>query len=205
MPLLTTDAMSSNDSKDERNNVRVKLGGQGYLSKKDYLSRRKSSQGKRDHLQRDERQAKGRTEKRMRELEDKLYKLEENNKKLKAELKASKKSNSKSTKGDIWNANDWTGEEANLADKVMEFCKDFLFPCYKFLKGGWKSYEPENDKSFCYNVRKNMANTYKNLRIATTGSTFEDEWGRICVPTIGLKYTHMRCNLGSDIQSAVFW
>jgi hypothetical protein len=40
-------------------------------------------------------------EKRMRELEDKLYKLEENNKKLKAELKASKKSNSKSTKGDI--------------------------------------------------------------------------------------------------------
>ncbi len=70
----------------------------------------------------------------MQELEDKLYKLEENNKKLKAELKVSKKSNSISTKGDIWNANDWTGEEANLADKVIEFYKDFLFPCYKFLK-----------------------------------------------------------------------
>jgi hypothetical protein len=55
--------------------------------------------------------------KRMRELEDKLHKLEENNKKLKAELKATKKSISKSTKGDIWNANDWTGEESNLADK----------------------------------------------------------------------------------------
>jgi hypothetical protein len=62
-------------------------------------------------------------------LEDNLYKLEENNKKLKAELKASKKSNSKSRKEDIQNANDWTGEEGNLADKVMEFCKDILFPC----------------------------------------------------------------------------
>ena len=86
--------------------------------------------------------------KRMQDLEDKLYELEENNKKLKAELKVSKISNSKSTKGDIQNAIDWTGEEANLADKVMEFCKDFLFPCYKFLKDGWKSYKPENNKSF---------------------------------------------------------
>jgi hypothetical protein len=128
----------------------------------------------------------------MRELEDKIYKLEVNNKKLKAELKASKKSNSRSTKGDIRNANDWTGEEANLADKVMEFCKNFLFSGYKFLKDGWTSYEPENNKSLCYFVGKNMANTYKNMRIATTGSMFEDEWDRIYVPTIGLKYTHMR-------------
>jgi hypothetical protein len=93
-------------------------------------------------LQRDERQDKGRMEKRTRELEDKLYELEENNKKLKTELKASKKSSSRSTKREIRNANDWSGEEANLADKVLEFCKDFLLPFYKFLKDGWKSYNP---------------------------------------------------------------
>jgi hypothetical protein len=132
MPPLTSDAMSSDNSKDEQNNAMVIPGRQGYLSEEDYQSRCKSSQGKQDHLQRDERRDKGRTEKRMQELEDKLYKLEEKNKKLKAELKVSKKSNSKSMKGDIQNANDWTSEEANLADKVMEFCKDFLFPCYKF-------------------------------------------------------------------------
>jgi hypothetical protein len=135
----------------------------------------------------------------MRELKDKLYKLEENNKKLKAELKVLKKSNSRSTKGDIQNTNDWTGEEANLTDKVTEFCKNFLFPCYKFLKDGWKSYKPENDKSLCYFVGKNMANTYKNMRIATMGSTFEDEWDRMYVPKIGLIYTHMKCNLESNI------
>jgi hypothetical protein len=93
--------MSSNDSKEERNNATVKLGGQGYLSKGDYQSCCESSQGKRDLSQRDERRDKSRTEKRMWELEDKLYELEENKKKVKTELKVSKKSNSKSTKGDI--------------------------------------------------------------------------------------------------------
>jgi hypothetical protein len=67
-----------------------------------------------------------------------------------------------------------------------------------------KSYKLENDKSFCYFVGKNMANTYKNMIIATTGSTFEDEWDRIYVPTIGLKYTHMRCNLRSNIRVQYF-
>jgi hypothetical protein len=41
---------------------------------------------------------------------------------------------------------------------------------------------------------------YKNMRIVTMGMQFEDEWDRIFVPTIDLKYTHMRCNLGSNIQ-----
>jgi hypothetical protein len=80
MPLLTSYAISFNDSKDKWNNATAKSGGQGYLSKNNYKSRRESSQGKRDHSRRDERQDKGRTEKRMRKLEDKLYELEENNK-----------------------------------------------------------------------------------------------------------------------------
>jgi hypothetical protein len=54
MPLLTSDAMSSDNSKDERNNATAKSGGQGYLSKDNYLSHRESSQGKQDHLRRDE-------------------------------------------------------------------------------------------------------------------------------------------------------
>jgi hypothetical protein len=55
MPPLTSDAMSSDNSEDERNNATAKLGGQGYLYKEYYQSRRKISQGKRDHPQRDER------------------------------------------------------------------------------------------------------------------------------------------------------
>jgi hypothetical protein len=80
MPPLKSDAMSSDDSKDKRNNAMAKSGGQGYLSRDNYQSRCKSSQGKQDHLQRDERQDKGHTKKRMQELENKFYKLEENKK-----------------------------------------------------------------------------------------------------------------------------
>jgi hypothetical protein len=99
VPLLNSNAMSSDDSKEVRNNTTTKSGGQGYLSKDDYQNLCDISQGKQDHLHRDERQDKGCTEKRMWELEDKIYELEENNKKLKVELKASKKSNIKSKKG----------------------------------------------------------------------------------------------------------
>jgi hypothetical protein len=46
MPPLNSDAMSSDDSKDKRNNATTKLSGQGYLSEEDYQIRRESSQGK---------------------------------------------------------------------------------------------------------------------------------------------------------------
>jgi hypothetical protein len=46
MPLLTSDAMSFDDSKDKQNNAMAKLGRQGYLSEDDYQSRRERSQGK---------------------------------------------------------------------------------------------------------------------------------------------------------------
>ncbi len=128
--------MSSDDSNDEQPNTTTKGGGAGYSSEDVHQSRSKGSQEKQVYLQRDERSDRARMEKRMQNLEDNLYKLEESNKKLKAELKATKQSTNKTTKGEIWIANDWTGEEANLADKITEFCKDFLFPCYKFLKNG---------------------------------------------------------------------
>ncbi len=137
-------AMSSNDSKDKQSNTKNKWGGGGYSSEDIYQKRSKDSQGKQASLRRDERKDRACMEKRMRTLEDKLYELDESNKKLKAKLMATKQSTNKSTKGDICNANDWTGEEAQLADKITEFCKDFLFPRYKFLKDGWKIYNPEN-------------------------------------------------------------
>jgi hypothetical protein len=72
------------------------------------------------------------------------------------------------------------------------------------LKDGWKIYNPEKEKSFSFFVGKNTAKTYLNMRIATTGTQYEDEWEIIYVPNIGLKYTHMRCNLGSDIRLQYF-
>jgi hypothetical protein len=144
-------------------------------------------------------------EKRIRDLEDRLIEMEETNRKLKAQLQAAKKITSRgSTKIAIRNDNAWTCDEGNLADKVTSFCREYLFPRYKFLKDGWMDYEPENERSFCFFVGQKMSLIYPNMRIRTIGNQFESEWNRVYVPTISLKYTHMRCNLGNDIRSQYF-
>ena len=89
------------------------------------------------------------SEKRIRDLEEELIEMEETNRKLRSELQAVKKSTNRSTKYAICNDNAWTCEEGNLADKVTAFCKEYLFPQYKFLKEGWMDYDPENKNSFC--------------------------------------------------------
>ena len=91
-------AMSSNDSEDEQTNTKNKWGGGGYSLEDIHQKRSKDSQGKQASLRQDERNDRARTEKGMRTLEDKLYKLEESNKKLKAKLMATKQSTNTSTK-----------------------------------------------------------------------------------------------------------
>ncbi len=65
-------------------------------------------------------------------------------------------------------------------------------------------YDLENESSFCFFVRNKMTEMYTNMWIRTIGAQFESEWDRVYVPTIALKYTHMRCNLGNDIQTQYF-
>jgi hypothetical protein len=61
-------------------------------------------------------------------------------------------------KEDIKNYNEWTFDEANLANKINNFSRDFMFPRYKFLKEGWRDYKPSNKKSLSYFVGQKMAN-----------------------------------------------
>jgi hypothetical protein len=77
--------------------------------------------------------------------------------------------------------------------------RDYIFPCYKFLKEGWQDYNPMNKKSLSYFVRRKKADTYRSMRIPTIGREFEDQWEKVYVLVIGLKYQNMRCNLGNDV------
>jgi hypothetical protein len=86
-------------------------------------------------------------EKRVRDLEDDVKELEAENKRLKEDLKNSKKRVSHSSRGDIINSNGWMGDKAIYADKVTKFSRDFMFPCYKFLKEGWQDYDPTNKRA----------------------------------------------------------
>jgi hypothetical protein len=147
-------------------------------------------QGKRQPdvpLRGDERQEQMHVEKRIRDVEDDVKELEAVNKRLKEEIKNHKKKVHCSSKGDIRDSNGWTGNEAILADKVIKFSRDYIFPCYKFLKEGWQDYNPTNKKSSSYFVGRKMADTYRSMRIPTIGREFEDQLERVYVPVIGLK------------------
>jgi hypothetical protein len=137
--------------------------------------------------------------KKVRDLEDDVKEFEAVNKRLKEELKNSKKRVSCSSKGDIRNSNGWTGTKAILANKVTKFSRDYMFPRYKFLKEVWEDYNPTNKKSLSYFVGRKITDTYRSMRIPTIGREFEDQWERVYVPVIGLKYQNMRCNMGNNV------
>ncbi len=48
-------------------------------------------------------------------------------------------------KRQIRNDYNWDREEANFADSVLSFAKEYLFPGFKFLKDGWMDYDEGQD------------------------------------------------------------
>jgi hypothetical protein len=65
-------------------------------------------------------------------------------KRLKMELRLSK-STARQTKHQIRIDYDWDGKDANFADSVSSFDKEYLFPRFKFLKDGWMDYDKGQD------------------------------------------------------------
>jgi len=134
--------------------------------------------------------------KRLKEIikrkEQELDELVDENKRLKSELRKALSSNSRGTKGDIRKDYGWNGEEVNLSDRVSLFCRDYLFPRYKFLSDDWQKYDAENENSLSYFVGKRMKMNSMNR--------YEDLWERVFVPTICLKYQTIHCNLNNAIK-----
>ncbi len=82
-----------------------------------------------------------------------------------------------------------------MADLVLSFVKEYLFPCYKFLKDRWMEYDdgPESLSLFVQVQGK--------VRIPE-GVDFKDQWERVICPTIHTKYVTIRCNRNKKIQKA---
>jgi hypothetical protein len=85
----------------------------------------------------------------------------------------------------------WDGEEANFADLVLSFVKEYLFPRFKFLKDGWMEYDngPESLSMFVQGKVK-----------IPEGVEYKDQWERVISPTIQAKYVTIMCNLNNEIQ-----
>ncbi len=111
-------------------------------------------------------------------------------KRLKMELRLSK-STARQTKHQIRNYYNWDGKEANFADSVLSFAKEYLFPCFKFLTNGWMDYGKGQDRFSTFVQGK--------VQIPE-GADCKDQWERVICPTIQAKYVSIRCNLNNEIQ-----
>ncbi len=111
-------------------------------------------------------------------------------KRLKMELRLSK-SHARQTKCQIRINYDWDDEEANVADSVLSFAKEYLFPPFKFLKDGWMEYDKGQDNFLTFVQGK--------VQIPE-GAEYKDQWERVICRTIQAKYVTIRCNLNNEIQ-----
>ena len=128
-------------------------------------------------------------------LDELCKQLKDENKWLKSELrKARSRSRSgRLKKGDMITDYEWTGQEANLSERITSFCRDYLFPRYKFLKDGWEKYNPDRDDSLSSFIRRKLPDDRQQV-------DYEDQWERVYVPSIASKYKTLRCNLNNAIR-----
>ncbi len=112
-------------------------------------------------------------------------------KRLKMDLRLSKP-HARQTKCQIRIDYDWDGKEANFADSVLSFVKEYLFPHYMFLKDGWMEHD-DGPESLSMFVQEGKV---KNPE----GAEYKDQWERVICPTIQAKYVTIRCNLNNEIQ-----
>jgi hypothetical protein len=110
-------------------------------------------------------------------------------KRLKMELRLSK-SHARQTKCQTRIGYNWDGKEANFADLVLSFVKEYLFLCFKLLKDGWMEYY-EGQDSFSTFVQGKVQ--------IPEGAEYKDQWDRVICPTIQAKYVTIRCNLNNEI------
>ena len=97
------------------------------------------------------------------------------------------------TKSNLHDVYKWNGKEAMLAKTVVTWCKEFLFPRYKFLKGRWYEYTLDKRGS----MRGLVLSKIPQFKRAFDT---EDVWERVVVPSIKLKYTNMKSNINSVVK-----
>jgi hypothetical protein len=100
------------------------------------------------------------------------------------------KSHARQTKHQIRIDYVWDGKEANFADSVLSFVKEYLFLRCKFLKDGWMEYD-NGQESFSMFVQGKV----KIPEVAE----YKNQWERVICPTIQAKYVTIRCNLNNEI------
>ena len=96
-----------------------------------------------------------------------------------------------SSKKDLKNRYDWTKTDDTYSLAVTKFCKEWLFPWYKFFHDDWMTFS-EGRKSLSFLVLKHCS--------VPVGMDQQNSWERIAAPTIAAKYSSIRCNVNNELK-----
>ena len=96
-----------------------------------------------------------------------------------------------SNKKDLKNRCNWTKTDDTYSLAVTKFCKEWLFPRYKFFHEGWMTFS-EARKSLSFLVLKHCS--------VPVGMDRQNAWERIAAPTIAAKYSSIRCNVNNELK-----
>ena len=81
-----------------------------------------------------------------------------------------------------------------ISEEFSEFIVQYLFPRFKFLHDGWNVLDNSDRNSFSSVVRRHYP--------LKPGRDFDDDWSKIFVPSLAVKYSQLRCNINNMIRDA---
>ncbi len=81
-------------------------------------------------------------------------------------------------------------------DKVSYFCKNRMFPQYKFLEPSYVIFSLENPRSLCRKINKIIERT----PLITSEIDEEFYWMNYTVPMINKKYCELRATFNTEVK-----
>jgi hypothetical protein len=79
---------------------------------------------------------------------------------------------------------------------ISYFCKNKMFPHFKFLQPAYVIFSPENQKSLCYKINQIIDKPSS----ITSDIDAEFYWVHHTVPMINKKYCKIRSNFNTDVK-----
>ena len=86
----------------------------------------------------------------------------------------------------------WDGSDLANLDNINRYCKEKLYPYYKFLPSEWNTYSPVEVGTICYKLM--------NLVAVPDNVTEEYYYSERIVPMVNKKYVEMRSNINGHIR-----
>ena len=121
-----------------------------------------------------------------REYEDRVRELE-------SQLRSMKGMKKKYTKKELAQHYEWDETDVTLGNIMMNACKKYLFPRYKFLGDNWTEYDPRPDRltSVVFTIIRSAIPAEEDP---------ENLWNRVLAPAISKKYADLRCNINNQCK-----